>query len=307
MAANEPRGMGGFEELLMDVVSEECNTERKFISNIGSSNTEASFTEAVSEESNAERKVIPCNASSNTDASFTDSETLGLEVPQCYAIDMDISETMGSLKRMADEALSSDVLNFNVTVLSDKQLSDSETLQQLCGTDSGLVRIQFVLCRDTKGDRLDILDVLMHENDITPVSTNEPIMLEQRLEKFKIKCDRIINFMKYGQSALLGMNYTETRNIKNASKTHLWDGEKEELFYIGGKDGVKKKVITSVDEVKGIMRLYHPNPDGSHTGINRTLAKVSQSYLWNGMREDISGYIKRCEQCQREKSLDHSS
>lgn len=279
MSVNEPRGMGGFEELLMDVVSEETNDESK---------------------------VIPSNGSSNNEASFTDSETLGLEVPQCYAIDMNISETMGALKRRADEALSSDVLNFKVTVLSDKQLSDSETLQQLCGTDSGLVRIQFVLCRDTQGDRLDILDVLKHENDGTSASINEPIMLDQRLEKFKMKCDRIINFMKYGQLALKDMNYTESRNIKNASKTHLWDEEKEELFYIGGKDGVKKKVITTVDEVNGIMGVYHPNPDGSHSGINRTLAKVSQSYLWNGMREDISGYIKSCEQCQREKSQEHS-
>lgn len=277
----------------MDVVSEESNTDSKEISKNGSSNTKTSFTNVVSGESNSE-------------ASFTDSETLGLEVPQCYAIDMDISETMGALKKRADEALSSDVLNFKVTVLSNKQLGDAETLQQLCGTESGLVRIQFVLCRDTQGDRLDILDVLKHENDGTSATRNESNTLDQRLEKFKIKCDRIIKYMKYGQSALKGINYTDSRNVKNASKTHLWDEEKQELFYIGGKDGVKKKVITSVDDVNGIMRLYHPNPDGSHCGINRTLAKISQSYLWNGMREDISAYIKNCEQCQREKSQDHT-
>lgn len=302
MAVNDPTAMRGFEELLMDVVPEETNDENKVKSNNDYSNTEDSFPTADSAEGNTESKIIPNNGLSNNEASFTDSETLGIEVPQCYAIDMDITETMAALKRRADEELSSNVLNFKVTVLSYKQLSDSETLQTLCGTESGLVRIMFVLVRDTEGDRLDILDVLLHGNESTSAFSNEENMLEQRLEKFKIKCERIINFMKYGPSTLKGMNYTETRNIKNASKTHLWDGEKEELFYIGGKDGVKKKVITSIDEVNRIMRLYHPNPDGSHSGINRTLAKISQSYLWNGMREDISGYIKSCEQCQREKS-----
>ncbi|KAK8721720.1 hypothetical protein OTU49_012531, partial [Cherax quadricarinatus] len=79
---------------------------------------------------------------------------------QIYAIDMDISETMGTLKSRAAEALRLDLQNFAVTVLSERELSDDDTLQEQCGTSTGLVQIQFVVKPEDSGGRIDILDVL---------------------------------------------------------------------------------------------------------------------------------------------------
>lgn len=82
-----------------------------------------------------------------------------------YAIDMDISETMGTLKSRAARALQLDLCNFKVSVLSERELSDEDTLQEQCGTSTGLVQIQFVVKSDESGSRIDILDVLKPNED----------------------------------------------------------------------------------------------------------------------------------------------
>ncbi|KAK3886349.1 hypothetical protein Pcinc_009491 [Petrolisthes cinctipes] len=79
---------------------------------------------------------------------------------QVYAIDMDISEPVGTLKARAAEALHLDLDTFTVLVLSEHRLADTETLQEQCGTESGLVQIQFVVKSDESGGHIDIIDVL---------------------------------------------------------------------------------------------------------------------------------------------------
>ncbi|XP_076029448.1 DNA-binding protein Ets97D-like isoform X5 [Oratosquilla oratoria] len=82
---------------------------------------------------------------------------------QVYAVDMDISDTMGSLKAKASEAMSTDLTDFSVWVLSEKEcleMRDEETLQQQCGTQEGQVQVQFVLHSDSGGKKIDIIDVL---------------------------------------------------------------------------------------------------------------------------------------------------
>lgn len=46
-----------------------------------------------------------------------------------------------------------------------------------------------------------------------------------------------------------------------------------------------------VEEISEILNQYHSNPMGGHSGINNTLAKVSQYYIWNGMKEDVVEYV----------------
>ena len=47
----------------------------------------------------------------------------------------------------------------------------------------------------------------------------------------------------------------------------------------------------SFEEISEILKQYHSNPMGGHSGINNTLAKISQYYLWNGMKEDVIEYV----------------
>lgn len=62
----------------------------------------------------------------------------------------------------------------------------------------------------------------------------------------------------------------------------------KELIYIGTKKDLRKKVVTEISE---ILNQYHSKPMGGHSGINNTLAKISQYYIWSGMKEDVVEYV----------------
>ncbi len=64
-----------------------------------------------------------------------------------------------------------------------------------------------------------------------------------------------------------------------------------ELIYVGQKKDLKKKVVFELEEIKDILKQYHSNPMGGHSGINNTLAKISQYYTWNGMKADVAEYV----------------
>ena len=64
-----------------------------------------------------------------------------------------------------------------------------------------------------------------------------------------------------------------------------------ELIYVGAKRNLKKKVVMSLEEISEILKQYYSNPMGEHSGINNTLAKIFQYYLWNGMKEDVTEYV----------------
>ena len=54
---------------------------------------------------------------------------------------------------------------------------------------------------------------------------------------------------------------------------------------------IKKKVVTELEEIQYILHQYHTNPMGGHSGINNTLSKISNFYVWNGMKEDVVEYV----------------
>ena len=64
-----------------------------------------------------------------------------------------------------------------------------------------------------------------------------------------------------------------------------------ELYYTGGKEEVKKKVVFSIEEISEILQHHHSDAMGGHSGVNATLNKVSTHYMWNGMKEDIQEYV----------------
>ena len=57
--------------------------------------------------------------------------------------------------------------------------------------------------------------------------------------------------------------------------------------------GTRKKVLMSMEDAAVVLKQYHSSPMGGHSGVNGTLAKVSQNYTWNGMRQDIVDYVRQ--------------
>ena len=64
-----------------------------------------------------------------------------------------------------------------------------------------------------------------------------------------------------------------------------------ELIYVGKKKDLNKRVVFELEDIKDILNQYHSNPMGGHSGINNTLAKISQYYTWNGMKADVTEYV----------------
>ena len=63
------------------------------------------------------------------------------------------------------------------------------------------------------------------------------------------------------------------------------------MYYTGGKDKRRKKVVISFEELTPIFKLYHGSPTGGHSGWNATLEKISRMYHWRKMAEDIRHYV----------------
>lgn len=56
-------------------------------------------------------------------------------------------------------------------------------------------------------------------------------------------------------------------------------------------------------ERQAIIKLYHDDKLlGGHTGLHRTIHKISELYTWPKLRQDVSTYIKNCKKCQLSKA-----
>ena len=70
-----------------------------------------------------------------------------------------------------------------------------------------------------------------------------------------------------------------------------------QLYYVAKADKKHKLVITK-DKIQSIMKICHE--ESGHLGINKTMAKVVESYYWIGIVKDVTSYIKHCQECQHQ-------
>ncbi|CAB4025130.1 myosin-1 isoform X3 [Paramuricea clavata] len=119
-----------------------------------------------------------------------------------------------------------------------------------------------------------------------------------RLGQYKSQCEDLIYYLQTNKCRP-GLSKKEIRNIKNKAVTHKFNSTNNELIYVGQKKDLKKRVVTELEEIKDILNQYHSNPMGGHSGINNTLAKISQYYTWHGMKADVTEYCQTCDRCQR--------
>ena len=50
-----------------------------------------------------------------------------------------------------------------------------------------------------------------------------------------------------------------------------------------------------------IICLYHSAPHVGHPGLEKMFELISQNYVWNSLRSDVSRFVKSCPQCQQTK------
>lgn len=49
---------------------------------------------------------------------------------------------------------------------------------------------------------------------------------------------------------------------------------------------------------KEVLVKLHDSPLGAHLGVNKTLAKIQESYYWPRMNINVRKYMKTCDHCQ---------
>ena len=54
-------------------------------------------------------------------------------------------------------------------------------------------------------------------------------------------------------------------------------------------------------EFTTIITKHHDHITAGHPGRVKTLEKIKENYVWEGMRKDIDRYVDNCETCQRTK------
>ncbi|XP_058741863.1 uncharacterized protein LOC131614269 [Vicia villosa] len=52
-----------------------------------------------------------------------------------------------------------------------------------------------------------------------------------------------------------------------------------------------------------LLHEYHATPSAGHSGVKATVARVSNSFAWPGLYQDVKDFVKRCSTCQHNKHL----
>src|SRR5947199_1613985 len=69
-------------------------------------------------------------------------------------------------------------------------------------------------------------------------------------------------------------------------------------LYRKKKNGKILRVMKE-DETDAILFMTHNHETGEHFGVDTTYNKIADRYYWKGMYDDIKGYVKSCDTCQR--------
>ena len=72
--------------------------------------------------------------------------------------------------------------------------------------------------------------------------------------------------------------------------------DKDKIFY-------KERQLIAPDprEFTEIITRHHDHITAGHPGRAKTLEKIKEKYVWEGMRKDVDRYMDNCETCQRTK------
>ena len=83
--------------------------------------------------------------------------------------------------------------------------------------------------------------------------------------------------------------------IERIFRTHFGKGNFEITVCTG------EVQVPAKEQRLEIIRESHDSTVGGHKGETKTLARVRERFCWQGMRNEIRGYVKTCETCQKRK------
>jgi hypothetical protein len=69
----------------------------------------------------------------------------------------------------------------------------------------------------------------------------------------------------------------------------------------------KQQRVTDEETKSIILYEYHDSPVGGHRCMNRTLREIKKKYDWPNMKREVEDYVRKCNSCQMNKTLDPRS
>ncbi|CAP37226.2 Protein CBG20137 [Caenorhabditis briggsae] len=82
--------------------------------------------------------------------------------------------------------------------------------------------------------------------------------------------------------------------------------EKDGIVYMKKKNNLSILLPNDKTITLPIIKQYHQSAHlGAHLGSEKTIANISRRFQWKNLTDDVKGFIKRCEACQRRKTNSH--
>ena len=50
--------------------------------------------------------------------------------------------------------------------------------------------------------------------------------------------------------------------------------------------------------IRTLLLEYHSTPIGGHMGVAKTIARLSENFIWSGLRSDVTTFVANCAKCQ---------
>jgi hypothetical protein len=75
------------------------------------------------------------------------------------------------------------------------------------------------------------------------------------------------------------------------------------LGTVTGVSEEKREMVTDEETKITTLYEYHDSTVGGHRGMNRTLREIKKRHDWPNMKRDVEDYVRRCQSCQRNKTL----
>src|SRR3954470_7647964 len=67
----------------------------------------------------------------------------------------------------------------------------------------------------------------------------------------------------------------------------------------GGRQQLTYRTVINTHEKIPLLRKVHDDPTGGHLGQENTYSRLSKSYYWPRMQQDIIDYVRTCKICQK--------
>jgi len=81
---------------------------------------------------------------------------------------------------------------------------------------------------------------------------------------------------------------------------NFWIDENGMLYYQMPKE--QPRIVIPTTLVSTVLTYYHKLPFTVHQGVRRTLSFIGRKYCWDTMRNDVTEFIKECDDCARRKT-----